>query len=371
MKLSRLVYFLHGQSIAFLVLSGFFLTVISTLSFANPLEIKPGDAYIEIANDEKGFDIYIRAVPNLGSVLITESSADPLKKSDTFTLRSWDYNPVNGDEKRILNGKFLESDSPLYFLLDSSPEPNKIFGSAYRIYVPFQLTYGYPWSREGQLEVHQGTWLNIRTFEKPYADYSGPWRDNPFVLSMKSLPPAPEPEILEVEDGPVNNVEEAVDKISQIISISGDSIDLVLVLDTTVSMKDDIDFIRESLVPLVRKQVEDFSHFRVGLVLYRDYKEAYLTRSKPFTEDLETLQKQLDKVTVSGGRDLPEAVNEGIFAALSEFDWEASKRMIIQVGDAPAHDKPRGAITPEMVEEQALKLNVFIHNIRLPDKKRR
>lgn len=353
-------------SIPLILILSAILSAAAISASADDLEILPGDAYIELTDSADGFDLYIKAKPGLGSVLITESSADPELKADSFAFRAWDYNVINGDEKRILDGKFLESERELFFLLDSTPEPNDLLDSAYRVYIPFQLTYGYPWSREGQIEVHRGTWLNIRAFERPYADYDGGWNDNPFVLSMKELPPPPEPEVLKIEDGPVDNVEEAVERIVEIIGNSGGNIDVVLVVDTTVSMKDDVVFIKDSLVPLVRNKVEYFDGFRVGLVFYRDYKEAYLTRITPFTESLDELQIALDRVTVSGGRDLPEAVNEGIYAALTEFDWIAPERLIIQVGDAPAHEEPRGAITPEMVGLEAVQSGVSIFPIRLP-----
>ncbi len=338
----------------------------SPLGAQESLSVLPGDAYLELSEGDEGFYLYVRAKPGLGSVLITESSADPAKRLDSFAFRAWDYNEVNGDEKRMLDGEFIESKRELYFLIDSTPEPNELLGTAYKIYIPFQLTYGYPWSREGQVEVHRGTWLNIRTFEKPYADYTGGYMDNPFVLSMKELPPPPIPEVLIDEDEPPADISEAIQRIADVIGLSGGNIDVVLVVDTTVSMKDDIGFIRDSLVPLVRNTVEDFDSFRIGLVLYRDYKEAYLTRSSPFTTDLDELQRRLNLVTVSGGRDLREAVNEGLYAALSEFDWVAPERLIFQVGDAPAHEEPRGAITDTMVKELAAKLGISVFPIRLP-----
>ena len=199
--------------------------------FAEAPDIGPGDVYIEMDEGAEGFNLFIRAAANLGSVLITESSADPAKRADSFAFRAWDYNPVNGDERRILDGEFLESERPLYFLLDSTPEPNPLLGSAYHIYVPLQLTYGYPWSREGQIDVHRGTWLNIRAFERPYADYRGEWRDKAFVLSMNELPPPPEPELEPggpvFEEGPVEGIEQAVERITEIIEFSGGNIDVV------------------------------------------------------------------------------------------------------------------------------------------------
>jgi len=352
---------LRAFSLLVLIFSAVFLS-----GQESNLEIVPGDAYIELREGGDGFDLYIRAKAGLGSVLITESTADPEKMNDSFAYRSWDYNSTNGDEKRILDGRFLESQQKLYFLVDSTPELNKLLGLAFHIYIPFQLTYGYPWSREGQVEVHRGTWLNIRAFQMPYADYRGEWRDNPFVLSMKELPLSPPQEVFRVEDGLVNNVQEATNRIADIIGSTGGNIDMVLVLDTTVSMKDNIGFLQNSLVPLVRNEVEGFTGFRIGLVLYKDYKESFLTRTFPFTENLNALQDTLDHITVSGGRDLPEAVNEGQYAALTEFHWQSPERLVIQVGDAPAHEEARGAITKEMVESEAKRLGVSIYPIRLP-----
>ncbi len=364
------VVFRYRRVRRFIWLAAVFLLFFTGSLYSDELEIllgEEGDAYIEFSPGMDGLMLYVRNKPGLGSVLITESSADPSKKSDSFAFRAWDYNDINGDEKRILDGKFLESERELFFLVDSTPEPNEVFGSAFRIFIPFQLTYGYPWSREGQVEVHQGTWLNIRTFEKPYADYLGRWRDNPVLLNQKVLPPPPAPKLLGFDDVPVMGVEEALDRVAEIIGSAEGSLDVVLVLDTTISMKNDVGFIQDSLVPLISGTVENFDSFRVGLVLYRDYKEAYLTRHSGFTDRLIELQARLERVTVSGGRDLDEAVYEGLYSALTEFEWEAPQRMIIQIGDAGPHSEPQGAITRSMVEDEAARLGVSIYPIRLPD----
>ena len=46
-----------------------------------------------------------------------------------------------------------------------------------------------------------------------------------------------------------------------------------------------------------------YSHFRIGMVLYRDYKDAYLTHDFPFEYDLDAIQGRLDMITVDGGGD--------------------------------------------------------------------
>jgi hypothetical protein len=132
--------------------------------------------------------------------MLTDSSKDPEGREDSFTLRSFDYNKVNGDEKRLLNGEFLEQGKGYYFLIDSTTEMSPVFNEeAFKVYVPPSVTYGYPWSREGQLAIGRGSWLNIRAFALPFADYSGLYLDNPFILNMKELPPLP-PIAIEVEE---------------------------------------------------------------------------------------------------------------------------------------------------------------------------
>jgi hypothetical protein len=169
-------------------------------------------------------------------------------------------------------------------------------------------------------------------------------------------------EFIRAEDGG-----EAVDKIGKILSsVKGGSIDVVLVVDTTVSMKNDINFIQKKLVPLVESHITGFDEFRTGIVLYRDYKEAYLTKEIPFQFDLERVQWHLNRITVSGGRDIPEAVYEGIFSAISNYEWNADHRIIIQVGDAPPHEEPKGTISKDVVYEEAAKLGISIYPILLP-----
>ncbi len=366
-------------------LTGFLLLIfVLTPVFSQELLIEPGDVYIQMVPDE-GFHLWIRQNPGMNSVMLTESTADPEKQADSFTLRAYDYNEFNGDEPRMLDGALLPQDRGMYYLVDSSPEYNEILGAdAFRIFVPLNVTYGYPWSREGQLEIRQGTWLNIRSFEMPFADYTGAFQDNPFVLSakIKELPP---PVVIEEVERELEDImeeaalmtggefiraedgDEAVDKIGQILtSVGGGSIDVVLVVDTTVSMKNDINFIQKKLVPLVESHISGFEKFRTGIVMYRDYKEAYLTKEIPFQDDLERVQWYLNRITVSGGRDIPEAVYEGIFSGITNYEWAGDNRIIIQVGDAPPHDIPKGEITKEMVYTEAAKLGISIYPILLP-----
>ncbi|MFP4376230.1 MAG: VWA domain-containing protein [Spirochaetales bacterium] len=146
----------------------------------------------------------------------------------------------------------------------------------------------------------------------------------------------------------------------------GDTIDLVLALDTTQSMEDNIPYLREHLVAMLERVVGARELVRVGVVYYRDYMEEYLTRRFDFAADLRAVQRAVDTIRVAGGRDIPEAVNEALYTAVTRFYWQADSRLVVLVGDAPPHPLPRGSITAEMVQAEAARYGVKIHTIILP-----
>jgi hypothetical protein len=347
-------------------------------------ELVVGEDDIQIEQDiVGGYNLWIRKTPGIGSILITESTADPAALAASYALRDPDKNPVNGEEKRLLDGKPLDPARGLYSLIDSTPEPRPGLGEAFHIFIPYIVIYGYPWSRQGEIQVLDGTFLNIRSFAKQFADYTGPYRDNPFVLrvTQKPLdgPPAanymPETvkkytDIAREGGGEVifsTGEDDLPKKIAQALdSTEGAELDLVLALDTTDSMTNDMPSLRKELVPLVREHTSRFTRFRVGLLLYRDYFDEYLNRALPFTDSLDKLQTLIDSVRVMGGRDLPEAVYEALYASITSYQWSAPQRLILLVGDAPPHPRPRGKVTAEMVVSAAKEKGIKITTIILP-----
>ncbi|MDP3180019.1 MAG: vWA domain-containing protein, partial [Spirochaetaceae bacterium] len=147
---------------------------------------------------------------------------------------------------------------------------------------------------------------------------------------------------------------------------AGKTLDLVVCLDTTDSMGDDIAAVKKTLPALLKKRVADFSSFRVGFVLYKDYFEEYLYKKFDFVTDLGRFQTNLNSVRVGGGRDIPEAVYEALYAAIKEFRWTADARMVILIGDAPPHPLPRANVDKAKVDAAALELGVELDVIILP-----
>ncbi|TVR70922.1 MAG: VWA domain-containing protein [Spirochaetaceae bacterium] len=161
--------------------------------------------------------------------------------------------------------------------------------------------------------------------------------------------------------------DELPERIRQVISrMEGPEMDLVLVIDTTQSMVNSIRVVQQDLVPSLLADMERFERYRIGVVFFRDYFEEYLARPYPFQEKLEDVQRIVNLARAAGGRDIPEAVYEGLYTGLVRYDWEAPERQIILIGDAPPHPRPRGAVTREMVFEKARELGVRINAIMLP-----
>lgn len=351
-----------------------------------PLVISPEETRIE-QNLDGGYDLWVKAEEGLGSVLLTESTADPEKEASSYALRNPEYHPTNGDEKRMLDGEFLPAEEKeLYSLIDSTPEKHPELGKAFHIFIPYVVEYGYSWAREGEIQILDGTWINIRAFEKKYASYQGAYRDNPFEIKVvqKPIEQAEEPtkddymgETVEAyedlsEEGSGDTIygkggEDIIENVRDVVRNSGSkSIDLVLCLDTTESMHDDMPHLKKSLIPMLKEEVEGFDTFRLGMVLYRDYYESYLTRPVPFDTDFSSIKRVLDTVTVYGGRDIPEAVHEALYAGVTSFDWKAETRLLVLIGDAPPHPKPRGKVTKEIVVNEAKVRGIQIHTIILP-----
>lgn len=347
---------------------GAWLFLAASLVCAAPtpdLSIGAADVRI-VADDAGGYDLFIRRKPGISSVLLTETTKDPAMKADNFAYRSSSWNAVNGDEKRLLNGKFLVSKNDLYSLISSTPKPDAQFGMAFHILIPAVLVYGYKWSRSGTVAVGNGTFINIRAFQKPYADYSGSFADNPYRISISTRPrqveapppppppavtpppepkpaPPPPPEPAPLPPAPEGPPSSQIDGALQ--DLKGDTLDLVLCIDTTSSMQPYMDDLKKNLIKLVKSRIAGFKEFRMGIVLFKDYfPEDYITRKIPFTSDLAKIDASIQSLLARGGGDIPEAVHEGLLEAATQFDWKADARLVFLVTDAPPHPIPRGNI---------------------------
>ena len=349
---------------------------------------------------EGGFHLYVKKIPGIESILLTETTKDPAGKADSYAYRAEEYNPINGDEIRYLNGVPLVSEGAKYSLVDSTVEKTSFFGEAFHIYIPAKLVYGYAWSRNGIVEIGKGTFINIRSFEKPYADYTGDFMDSPFMFNLEvrknpkpKKEPEPAPVVLTDEYNPVasdkfkeisegiiysKGPETIIDDINKILEPipNKDKLDVVFAIDSTGSMKNDLAKLKAELLPSLLKNFADAPNARFGLLLYRDYGDNYSFKNLPvkmfdFTTNLQNFTKNLNSVKIYGkeGGDIPEAVYEAIFASVEFYNWRAdATRLVILIGDAEPHPTPRGTkkYSKDYVMSLASSKKVKVESILLP-----
>ncbi len=401
---------MRKQRVWFFILRLIFTSVV----FAqNSLMVRPTDIKIisEIDENSKitiGYHLYVKKLPQIESIILTETTKDPQGKEANYAYRAMVYNSINGDEIRFLDGKKLESQYALYSLVDSTPENVDGFGEAFHIFIPSKIQYGYPWTRNGTVEIGKGTFVNIRAFSKKYADYTGSFFDNPYMFDFekRSIPKKRveevkfvenvEPVILtdaynpeagekfsEISDfliyskGPETIVDDIMESINAIFPKK--SADIVFVIDATGSMKDDIEKLREEWIPKLIKGLSEFDDVRLGLLLYRDYGDNFKYKGIPvkffdFTEDTSIFIKNLNSFEIKGreGGDIPEAVYEALYGSLEFYGWrDNASRKIILIGDAQPHPTPRGTkkYTKELVQKLAAEKSIAIDAIITPDDK--
>lgn len=342
-----------------------------------------------------GYHLYIKKLPRIMSVLLTETTKDPNGKADNYAYRTKEYNPINGDEVRYLDGKPLVSEGAKYSLVDSSVEYLEDFGAAFHFYIPSTIIYGYEWSRNGEIHIGKGTFINIRTFEKPYADYTGNFMDNPFMFDLetrKILKKVPEV-VLTDEYNPIasekfkevsENViyskgpESIIEDIKDILQQEKDknNLDVVFAIDATGSMKNDIDKLKADLMPALEEIFASAPDVRIGLLFYRDYGDTFNFKGLPvktfgFTSNITTFSKNLNSIRIYGpeGGDIPEAVYEAMYAASEFYNWRTTAfKRIILIGDAEPHPTPRktGKYSKEFVQSLADAKKIKINAILLP-----
>lgn len=117
-------------------------------------------------------------------------------------------------------------------------------------------------------------------------------------------------------------------------------LDLMLVVDTTGSMGDEISYLQaelRSIIGAIAAKHRDLD-IRIGFVFYRDLGDDYVTRTVAFDRDIGRVQGVLAQQYATGGGDYPEAMDQALIRAVGQ-EWrpDAVKSLLL-VADAPPHD---------------------------------
>lgn len=122
-------------------------------------------------------------------------------------------------------------------------------------------------------------------------------------------------------------------------------LDLLLTLDATGSMTDEMRYLQVELTSILDRLKSDHPalDIRVGFVAYRDHGDAFLVQQEDFTSDFPSFNLTLGALSADGGGDTPEAMMEAMSVGL-DLNWRKDAAKInLLVADAPPHDEDLGA----------------------------
>ncbi len=122
----------------------------------------------------------------------------------------------------------------------------------------------------------------------------------------------------------------------------GQKLDVMLMLDTTGSMGDELSYLTKTLEDVMNRVVRQNGNLpaRLSVNFYRDTEDEYLVRSNPFANRIKEACNILAKEEAAGGGDTPEAVDAALEDALKNHTWEEdATKILLLVLDAPPHEE--------------------------------
>ena len=121
-------------------------------------------------------------------------------------------------------------------------------------------------------------------------------------------------------------------------------LDLVLLLDATGSMADELNILQTGLDEIAAEltSLPNDNTLRYGFVIYRDQAKSDSVQLFGLTSDWTLFAENLMAVTAVGGGDYPENLHGGLVQAVSSMNWDPEAvHLIILLGDAAKRDRCR------------------------------
>lgn len=118
------------------------------------------------------------------------------------------------------------------------------------------------------------------------------------------------------------------------------SLDILFILDTTGSMGDEIQQLKDNLYSIYTRIKNYFTSLpiRFGLILYRDRGDEYVVKQFQFTGSIDEFQRLIDDIKSRGGGDTPEDIQAALEVALHRIDWQPKAvKLAFLIADAPPH----------------------------------
>ena len=167
---------------------------------------------------------------------------------------------------------------------------------------------------------------------------------------------------VDINNSSVQNDNDLKDNIHKIIKKYNENpLDLVMVIDTTESMRPYLRAIKNEINIIAENIISKNENSRIGFLLYRDTKDKYLTKKIDFNNNINEIVRESKYFYADGGGDRAEPMYEAIQQALEKFEFQNDNRVIIVITDA----KPKviGRANMELNTKTAKRKNVNIEII--------
>lgn len=168
--------------------------------------------------------------------------------------------------------------------------------------------------------------------------------------------------------GATASVAAKVGDASVLISLDGataappPALDLALVIDTTGSMADEIEYLKSEVSDIAARIAADFPNVsqRWALILYRDTGDEYVVRSFDFTASLATFQSNLAAQSAGGGGDYAESPDQALAKLTTlTFSQGNAARMAFWIADAPHHVGREATMVTDILTAQRLGIHLY------------
>lgn len=124
-------------------------------------------------------------------------------------------------------------------------------------------------------------------------------------------------------------------------------LDLLIVMDMTGSMREELDDIRANLLGIIRTLQRLSPSLHMGFIAFKDYPDEYLTRAISLAPmqgaNLIEMQSFIERLSAKGGGDPPEPVSKALDVGVKMSWREGVRGRILVIGDAP--DRPQNVQT--------------------------
>ena len=141
------------------------------------------------------------------------------------------------------------------------------------------------------------------------------------------------------------------------------SVDVLFLLDSTGSMSDEIERIKETLTSIAKRvrNLPGNPDLRMGMVSYRDRGDKYVNRLYDFDSDDRRFSRTVRGVQAHGGGDYSEALTEALHVAVTKPTWRhQSVKLIFLIADAPPQDYDNQLhYTTELARAQEQGIKIF------------